>query len=243
MPDRRFKPVPNRPVVLDRASVQLYHDARVIPDLICWLDASQLVGFNTSDPVNLWPDLSGNGYDGVSGAGPLYEPGAKNGLPACKFTGNTVTMTDLGANGFNGISQGTVFVVYNADNDPDGNYGVVTLESVGDAFWRWGGNGAGFMGLFRSARLGVPANQPNDNTWHYHTISSGPANGWRMWRDGSLDIDVAASWGVSDDGRLSAQNVHTLNPGWIAEVRIYTRELTSAEITGTEAGLRSKWDL
>jgi hypothetical protein len=29
--------------------------------------------------------------------------------------------------------------------------------------------------------------------------------------------------------------------GWISEVRIYARELTDAEVTETEDGLRAKW--
>lgn len=232
-----------RKVATPRGMVNLHHNAKVIPNLICWLDAWQLVGYADGQAVNLWPDMSGNGYDGTSGGGPLYQAVAKNGLPACKFVGNTVTMTNLGANGFSGISEGTVFVVYAADSDVDGNYGVFTLDGAGDGFWRWGGNGSGFMALFRSARLGGPADQPNDGTWHYHSVRSGPVNGYQMWRNGSKDIDTTASWGISTDGRLSAQNVHTLSPGWISEVRVYNRELSDAEVADTEAGLAAKWGL
>lgn len=246
MPDRRFKPVPNRPVVLDRASVQLYHDARVIPDLAFWGDASQLVGFSDADPVGTLPDLSGSGYDAVISGGnrPLYVGGALNGLPGLQFDGvNDHFVIDAGLvdTAFNGITQGTLFVVFTILSG-DGLWGLVEINGATDAFWNFDGNTA-YMGVFRAVRASsIVTGQPTSGS-HYHTVRSGPAGAYDYRRNGSLDGSAAENWGVATPIYIGFENVVNWLTGMIHEIRIYTRELSDTEVTGTENGLAEKWGL
>ena len=228
-----------------RQSVSLYHNAGEIPDLVGWWDASQMAGFSDSDQVANWPDLSGNGYDATaSGASrPRYLSNILNGLPGLEFDGNDnmVAGSDLVDVSFSGITEGTLFAVFTILN-ADGLWGIVEINGAVDGFWNFDGNQA-FMAVFRAVRASaIVTGQPTSGS-HYHTVRSGPANAYDYRRNGSLDGEVAANWGVATPVFFGFENVSNFLTGRIHEIRIYNRELTDAEVSDTEAGFREKWGL
>ena len=233
-----------REVAVGRNAVQRHHNALGIPGCIGWWDAYQLVGFETGDLVTTWPDMSGSGYDATSGGGSraaYRETHAPSGLPALYF-GPTIQqydVTDIGAVGFSGISEGTLFVVFGLNSD--NQWGIFDTMSASGPFWSWGGDGNGYFGVFRAGRIaGQPPNQPTTG-WHQHTVRSGPANGYDIRRNGSLDLDTTTDWSFPANARIGYENVANQLDGWISEIRLYARELTDAEVTETEQGLVSKW--
>jgi hypothetical protein len=179
---------------------------------------------------------------GGGSRGTYEETASPSGLPTLRFGPGIqqYTVTDIGAVGFSGISEATLFVVFGLNNDTTA-WGIFDTLSASGPFWRWDGDGHGYFGVFRANRLAAqPTNQPTDG-WHYHTVRSGPANGYDYRRNGSLDIDTTTDWSFPGNARIGYENVANQLDGWISEVRIYARELTDAEVTETEDGLRAKW--
>ena len=55
-----------------------------------WLSASEIVGLDPGDPVETWPDLSGNGIhatQSTSNKRPTFQTAAMNGRPVVRFDG------------------------------------------------------------------------------------------------------------------------------------------------------------
>jgi len=218
------------------------------PDIlgcVLWLDANKITGLADGAEVLTWIDASGTGNDatGNSGQVPVYKTNIQNGLPVVRYdgAGDILTITGLGTGSFSGISKGTAFVVFSPTSDAE--YAVLYFAGVNTGFWRWGEDGNGYMALFRSARLvGAPTAQPTTG-WHLHTIRSGPTNGYDIRRNGSLDVDVAASWGVSTDATLGLEYAGTDLAGDIGEVILYNDELSDADVATVEAYLSDKWGI
>jgi len=57
---------------------------------IAWYKADAITGLSDNDPIDTWPDSSGNGIDltQTSTARPLYKTGIVNGLPVARFDGS-----------------------------------------------------------------------------------------------------------------------------------------------------------
>lgn len=217
-----------------------------IPGCVLWLDASQIVGLADGDPVTTWPDLSGGGYDAIQVAPalkPIYRTGIQNGLPVVRFDGlnDILTVAGLGA-AFAGITEGTLFASF-GPNDL-GDYNVCEFTgSLSMGYWRWNGDGNGYIAELRAARLNaLPLAQPTAG-WHIHTIRSGPINGYNYRRDGSLDVAVAANWGISADctigERADAANSFT---GDMGELVLYAAELSDPDVVAVDTTyLWDKW--
>lgn len=62
-----------------------------VPNMLLWLDASQMTGLNDGDLVTSMTDFSGNGFHaqfGSDGSRPTFETGELNGLPVFRFNGS-----------------------------------------------------------------------------------------------------------------------------------------------------------
>lgn len=221
-----------------------------IPNLVVWLRANT-IGLADNDPVSTWTDESGKGNNavGVDTARPLYKTAIQNGLPIVRFDGlnDVLTITGLNTASFSGITEGTLFAVFNPRLEtPTGaaQYGIVEFNGASDGFWRFAGDGNGYFAVFRAARLsGQPSAQPFGDAWHYHTVRSGPINGYDIRRNGSLDVDTTTNWGISANAKIGAENIDNWLKGDIAEIAIYARELTDLEVSTVENYLVSKWNL
>ena len=96
-----------------------------VNNLKLWLDASQL-NLSHSEPIELWEDLSGNGYHATqtnAGNRPTYSTGASHGLPSVRFdpTGLPKFFQSTNDDLFNNNSGLDVFVV--------AGYGLATYPS------------------------------------------------------------------------------------------------------------------
>ena len=213
--------------------------------LVVWLDANKITGLADGAEVLTWTDAStaGNNATGNSGQVPVYKVGIQNGRPIVRFdgAGDILTIAGLGTGSFNGISKGTAFVVFSPASDIE--YAILYFSSINTGFWRWSGDGNGYMALFRSARLeGAPTTQPTTG-WHLHTIRSGPTNGYDIRRNGVLSVDVAASWGVSTNAILGLEYAGTDLAGDIGEVILCNDELSDAVVATAETNLATKWGI
>lgn len=214
-----------------------------IEGCVLWLDANQIAGFDDTDPLGVWQDMSGLANDAAEVANPpTYRTGIQNGLPIVRFNGvQRLTVTSFATNNFGGITQMTSFVVYNPRGDA--GYNVLDCGTVGQ-HWRFA-DGGFYNSYFRTARtVNDPPNQPNDTNFHFHTLRSGPANAYDVFRDGLLDAEYPQNWGVASDDLIIANGGDAGGlAGDIAEIIIYARELTYAEITTVQDFLVAKWNL
>jgi hypothetical protein len=217
-----------------------------ITGCVVWLDADQITGLNDADEVLLWEDMaSTNDAAGVTTAVPLYKVNIQNSLPVVRFdgTGDILTITGLGTGAFNGKTAGTGFFVFSPTNDTQ--YAVMGFSSSGGnvGFWRYANDTNGYMALFRANRLNaLPLAQPTSG-WHIHTVRSGPTDGYNYFREGSLDVDVAADWGVPANAVLGLEYSDTDFKGDMGEIIMYNVELSDANVAIVEAYLSAKWNI
>jgi hypothetical protein len=116
-----------------------------ISNLIGWWDASQITGLNDGDPVSLWPDLSGSGYDLAQSVGtqqPLYKTDGNLLLPQyVSFDGIDDSLDVLFGASF---SVPNTIVLIGKLNDPflSGSYKVLFSGNSSNLYtlWRWSGN-------------------------------------------------------------------------------------------------------
>jgi hypothetical protein len=223
-----------------------------IPDvagLVVWLDASSITGLADGDPITTWTDRSGKGNHATASgtARPLYKTNIQNGRSIARFDGlnDTMTVAGLGTDEFSGVTQGTLFAVFNPRLETPtgvGQYGIVDFNGASDGFWRFAGDGNGYFAVFRAARLfAQPTAQPFGNGWHQHTVRSGPASGYQVRRNKVLSVNTTTNWGIPADARVGFENVDNWLAGDIAEVLLYTRELPDPEVTYIENYLSGRW--
>jgi hypothetical protein len=81
---------------------------------IAWYKADAITGLSDNDPIDTWPDSSGNGIDltQTSTARPLYKTGIVNGLPVARFDGSDDYMS---SGSFTLSSNVNAVVVYSLD--------------------------------------------------------------------------------------------------------------------------------
>jgi hypothetical protein len=119
-----------------------------------WLEADQLVGFSNDDPVDEWPDASGNTNDFFQVSEPvkpIYKTNIINGLPALRFTAfnNTQMVSSMV-----GSLPATLFAVVIPTSTPSGYRGIASVESS----------------------LLLLANLASDNKWGTYSVANAPAN-------------------------------------------------------------------
>lgn len=221
-------------------------DPTDIADLWLWLDAS--VGVTGTTTVTAWADQSGNGNNltSTSGQEPLLSTGQINGLPAvarltdCRMS-TAVVVPDLATQG------GTIFIVGKQATSGDANGPFLSFGSSQSVSIRRGGSSANAIrfgvnssggatvanftgvpdGTFYTLRLRV------DNVNQYSTINN------------TSETTVACILGSHAGGtnlELFWQAGPTFGDKAIAEVIIYTRDLTTEEIDNVEAYLLEKYN-
>jgi len=100
---------------------------------IAWYKADAITGLSDNDPIDTWPDSSGNGIDltQTSTARPLYKTGIVNGLPVARFDGSN----DYMSSGSLTLSTNVnVVVVYSLDLLKDYNSLVNMHDSATPAY-------------------------------------------------------------------------------------------------------------
>ena len=222
-----------------------------VPGVSLWLAGDQITGLSDGDPVGTWSDASGNGNNAtqaVAAAKPVYKVNILNGKPVVRFAGvdDTLAMTDFIDLG---TADHTLFIVATKTTE-DGVFSTGFLEQQSDSTHRYviwqvrltpwtqnyyhnTGIGAGFAGSLGTFRV---------RTFRRNgTTSEHFANG------GAGQSAVAADFVASGGGGINlGRTGGTLGAyvqGDMAEIILYNRALSNAEINRVNAYLSRKYGI
>jgi len=213
-----------------------------IPGLFAWLDASTL-DLNDGDPVTVWPDLSGNGYDATEYGGlhPTYNAWALNGKPGVRFGDPTYRrlIVDHGKP----LGDRTMFIVHQAAGNHPGSYHTLILQET-ESYWQVYATIGAPWRVFIGPHELLGTTMPVTDVTNVMTVWSGPA-------DCGLRIDGAteAAGGASRTGQPNSTPIHIGGwaagsygfNGWISEFVMYDRLLDLGEMEQVEAYLQDKF--
>lgn len=227
-----------------------------VANLALWFDASQITGKINNDPISQWNDLSGSANHAIQAIGtkqPLYKTNVQNGLPGLLFdnvddglhTGNLtvnvpgVTVFAVAVSGTNFgviVESGTVWTVNNGfvmQRDNANRINIAVKGAVGMPFAHSGS---------------ITASVPRMISGVYDkSLSAGEV---RLWVDG-IDRTVLTDNSDNVDAIMPGANPINLGSrgdgasvplnGYLHEILIYRRALTTSERRGIESYLRGKW--
>lgn len=207
-------------------------DPSSVPGLRLWLDAASITGLADGDPVAVWPDRSGAGADATqatAGKRPVWRATAESGRPAVEFDAvddGLGTPVDPGA-------DLTILVVY-------ASRAGATGQAVSGGFRLFMGP---YVGLYRNY-TGAYANGPavTAGRWLLQTLRQSGA-GAELFVDG---VFQAATTATADPTPLVLGKQGTYSgtlDGRVAEVLVYDRTLTDAELGDVEAWLKARHDI
>lgn len=228
-------------------------DPLTLPGLYAWYDAGWINGFNQAPPaadaaISQWNDLSGNGRHAVQATGanqPLYRASSgPNGFPCVNFVDNTDTMQFASATVIpRPITM--LMVVRNTVAD-DANYhhtAIFNNQQIGGGL-DWSGANNVYT-LFDNAAIMTGGTVPGDTTaWHVLSIAAQPAGKTTV---GSVDGVHYTASGVT--GTNTNSNIDLSRGGvnsWIglmAEVLVFTGELSPPVMFALEQALCEKWSI
>jgi hypothetical protein len=226
-----------------------------LSDLALWLDAADSAQVTLSGSnVTAWGDKSSNALSLQSGARPTYVTNSLNGLPVVSFTttqnlSSTTTMTLSPSNTwafvFNSPTGGNFFMAEHSSNinNVQGSY------FLGANFDLYAMNRTGVLSTWKRYQDTIGQGVPpfSSNTWYIAIVSDNNTNGGVFFRRNgsartvsnvnsftSLTGDITSNFFINH--RLSAD----VN---IAELMVYNRGLSLAEVQTLEGYLASKWGL
>jgi hypothetical protein len=218
-----------------------------VPNLVLWLDASQLTLANGA-AVSTWSDASGQAHHGTqtgTTSRPTYQQGAINGAPAVRFDG-TDDYLNLAGTVISGSQARTVFFV--ARPNVAGNKGIVDLGNGATA-------GAGFMispelgvRISGANRMWTPAAPTTTASMGTVQLNGTSTTNISLRVDGvtrtatSTVTSNVLTAGSGTVGTWSATPVGANNfNGDIAEVIVYSRALSLSEQQTVEQYLNNKY--
>jgi hypothetical protein len=215
-------------------------------DLVFWYDASQITGLSDGDPVALWPDLSGNGYDLVQATAdkqPLYKtPSPLNGLPYVYFDGvnDSLYTGDVGSV----YSAPNSFFMVHKLRDASGNN--TYIDGIGGAnrlvFAYSEGTASGFA--YFGNYTGLTYTLPDLENYNINTVIL-PSNTitYRVGRALAFSGGAAVNQDIKGItmGRYYIESYHAKID--VAEFILYNRELSTYEIYKIEDYLTKKWGI
>lgn len=215
-----------------------------IPGLRIWQDAAQITGLNDGDAVSSWADSSGNGLALTQATGtkqPLYKTGIFGSQPAVLFDGVDDELL-IASHSFS-MTAGTLFAVYKAT---DSSYGVVKVNNdFAQQWWRYGGDGNGYWGIFYTGRIGgYPAAMPGPNVATYLVDVSTPSQKMVLVNGvskGTQSVAFETPDRVNMGGIVVAGTPRMT--GYIAEWGMYDSALSGANLTALQNYLAAKYGL
>lgn len=248
--------------VMIAVSYVLHTTAATQPDalggLAFWVRADAGVTTNASGNVTAWADQSGRGCDASAAAGAepaliASEPGLNN-RPTLRFNGTLQRMSVVSRILTNGITGCTIIAMAKADkNDNPSIVGIRT--GAGNPFVQLDQDAAGKPRFIVRNAAGVTANATGTQT---HTGTCGMYAGLLFKGTGTVwtnrvyfsknvaEAVAAADFGANTDLTSGTQYIGGLGvpsywKGDIAEIMIYERALSEAELSGIEQYLASRY--
>lgn len=213
-------------------------------NLVLWLSAAhpESVVRNEAGKVSRWVDLSGRGHDAVNdtpATQPEIRPTGLAGQPALFFNNSILNIPDLSDGWVN--KEATLFVLFMPDNAD--RYTILHQNNgLVDEWWRYPGDGFGYLTLFRSSRLErTPENMPtNDPT--LFTIVSG-ATAYIIFRNGTAVTTATPNFLIPTTLLLGNGGGAGGLRGHIAEVAIYNIAVSDTQRRAIEALFRARYGL
>lgn len=231
-----------------------------VPGLVAWFDATAISGLNDSDPVTTWTNLAGS--TNATGSGltrPSYKVNIQNGRPGVLFTGSSTTnlRADAIAPQFSGNDTPcTIVIVMKPTDVTAAAQGWVCMcqEAVTPPL----NNLDMATGAFRSVRRDdanttfavfnqttVVANTPYITSYQFdgtnmqlfvNGVQSGSTTD--VSAAGQITLDVMAI-GVRRSGGANSLPY----TGYMFEILIYNRAITTAERDKIELYASAKWGI
>ena len=219
----------------------LNHSPRIVTNgLVLALDAGNTKSYPGSGTT--WTDLSGQGNTGTLTNGPTYNSGNGGSIV---FDG-TNDYVDCGNLSSVQITVGTIAAWFNATNGNSGFNGIIAKQWAWALFvsdniliaYDWG------TGLNRSTGITV-----GNSTWNYaamtftETVGS-PSNNAIVYLNGSAVLTTTVKHvNHNVSVQIGEANASQYFTGNIAQVSIYNRALTAAEIAQNFNALRGRYGL
>jgi len=219
----------------------LNHSPRIVTNgLVLALDAGNTKSYPGSGTT--WTDLSGQGNTGTLTNGPTYNSGNGGSIV---FDG-TNDYVDCGNLSSVQITVGTIAAWFNATNGNSGFNGIIAKQWAWALFvsdnvliaYDWG------TGLSRSTGITV-----GNSTWNYaamtftETVGS-PSNNAIVYLNGSAVLTTTVKHvNHNVSFQIGEANASQYFTGNIAQVSIYNRALTTAEIAQNFNALRGRYGL
>jgi len=221
-----------------------------ISGLQFWLRADDLA-LSDGDPVGTWTDRGGGSHNftqATSGAKPLYKTNIAGSMPGVLFDG-TDDYLDGGDLQSLFPSAATLFIVFQTVGN---NKDWVLARNNGNDTWFYKADqsGQGYMGVFRTARIGgYPAagvfSNANGRRQSFALKSS--SSTYQVFVNGTAQTAQTASY---DDGSTyfylggspsDPQGQNRWFPGYLFEVIAYDSALSSTDIASLSTYANSTW--
>jgi hypothetical protein len=219
-----------------------------VPYLYLWLRADALVYkdngatyASNNDTVYMWGDSSGHGNhltQTTAGSRPIYKTNILNGLPIIGFTNKYLALTYSNAL----TVPVTYFAVYQY-NSSSGNEFMIG-QPINVVCHQWY-NAFGNIKYGSSDGGGTPTTRPSAplNTWFYDGIWFNGSASYYMTNGviGSTNTTSSSSSGAIDLGYSLSSAAY--NVGLVAELLVYTNQVTITNAQVISDYLKNKWGL
>ncbi len=217
--------------------------------LVLHLDATDGLTVDGSNRVSQWNDLSGQDNHFVQSTNnykPVLVQNVLNGLPTVSFDGSNDFMTanknELSGFDFsvNSSNRYSIFIITRATSNRSGIIGQFSNTRPVFAFWR------NSVSEFESILNNNYGNAVSANTSFGLHTSTWNGSQYRYWLNrGTVNSRTVSTQNYTnlediEIGRVVGNSENNLD-GDIAEILIFSRELTSTEITDIESYLYKKW--
>jgi len=215
-----------------------------VDGLYAWFAADNLAGLSDGDHVHEWPNaVPGVGFSLESTGDPTYKTNILNSLPVVRLAGSDYfqyTLTAMAAQG------GSFVVVFKLSAITNAYSGIVGY-GIGDAggyFIKSNGKSADYYS--GTGADGTGAASFDTTNWNYVTVIHALAAGI-MRRNGATDL-VSINWPAGNGAQWLGYIGSHANPGRvmsgdIAELLVYSRPLSAADITAIESYITTKYAL
>lgn len=205
-----------------------------ITEIQRWYKADAIVGLNDGDAIDTWPDSSGSsslgrdlGHEGGDTTRPLYKTNIQGGKPAVLFDGsNDYMIQNTGQNGTSYSSNKSIVLVSKYSPASWSSYAGAAGFFNCNAFMGYPGNNTSWYPLNTIYRDGVSSNDPKLGEWHVFIMT---------------DITGAYNPDFVMVGR--AKEASRYWDGYIAEVLVYSKNLSSQERTNLTNYFKTKYSI
>lgn len=221
-----------------------------IANLAAWYRADALALANNA-AVSSWPDGSGTANtlsQATGGNQPLFKTNIVNGKPVVRFDGIDDWLEYSGAPGGFGAQTGqTIFLVAQYAVDTANLTAVTTNPGLNALHVFNGGGNPRFEGIMGAAVATVTGAIKVTSTWHYTVLRfDDTSNAIECYTNGVFQTNNNEAGAFATNtitvGRRSGGAGLYFN-GDIAEVGIYSRQITAGELTNLNSYLASKYAL